>query len=215
MPYDFKKEQRQFYAPPETPVLVTLPAQNYAAVRGQGDPNQPGGAYQQAVGILYAVSYTLKMSGKHGRSIPGFFEYVVPPLEGFWWQEGVDGVDYSNKAGFQWISVIRLPDFITPADFAWAVAAAGRKKKLDCSAAEFLTVEEGLCVQMMHRGPYDTEPATVAAMHRFARENGYAVDLSPARLHHELYLSDPRKTAPAKLKTVVRHPVRPLAPESR
>ena len=208
MPYDFKKEQRQFYAPPETPVLVTLPAMNYAAVRGQGDPNQPGGAYQQAVGILYAVSYTLKMSPKQGRAIPGFFEYVVPPLEGFWWQEGVDGADYRNTAGFHWISVIRLPDFITPADFTWAVETAGRKKKLDCSPAEFLTVEEGLCVQMTHRGPYDTEPATVAAMARFARENGCAVDITLTRLHHEIYLSDPRKTPADKRKTVIRHPLR-------
>ncbi len=208
MAFDFKKEYKEFYLPKERPEIVTVPRANYAAVRGQGDPNEEGGAYQQAIGVLYAVAYTLKMSYKTDHRIEGFYEYVVPPLEGFWWQEGVQGVDYANKAAFHWISVIRLPEFVTEKDFAWAVETAAKKKKRDCSAAEFLTVEEGLCVQIMHLGPYDDEPATVALMDRYLQENGYRNDLSDTRLHHEIYLSDARKVEPAKWKTVIRHPIR-------
>ena len=208
MPFDFKKEYKEFYLPKNTPELVTVPPVNYVAVRGKGNPNEEGGAYQQAVGILYAVSYTLKMSHKSDHRIEGFFEYVVPPLEGFWWQDGVDGADYSDKGSFNWISVIRLPDFVTKEDFDWAVEAATKKKKLDCSPAEFLTVDEGLCVQVMHTGSYDDEPATVKRMDEFIHANGYENDLSGTRLHHEISLSDPRKTVPAKQRTVIRHPVR-------
>ena len=208
MAFDFKKEYKEFYLPPEKPVIVTVSKANYIAVRGKGDPNEEGGAYQQAIGILYAVAYTLKMSYKADHRIEGFYDYVVPPLEGFWWQEGIDGVDYRDKSTFCWISVIRLPDFITRADFNWAVETASKKKKIDCSGAEFLTVDEGLCVQIMHIGPYDNEPATVALMDRFLEENGYENDLSATRLHHEIYLSDARKVAPENWKTVIRHPVK-------
>lgn len=208
MAFDFKKAYKEFYLPKNTPEIVTVPRANYIAVRGQGDPNREGGAYQQAIGVLYAVAYTLKMSYKTDHRIEGFYEYVVPPLEGFWRQEGVVGVDYANKAAFRWISVIRLPEFITEKDFAWAVENAAKKKKLDCSAAEFLTVEEGLCVQIMHLGSYDDEPATVAVMDRYLLENGYENDLSDSRLHHEIYLSDPRKVEADKWKTVIRHPIR-------
>jgi len=208
MPFDFKRKYKEFYMPKARPEIVTVPPMNYAAVRGQGDPNQEGGAYQQAVSILYAISYTIKMSFKGERHIPGFFEYVVPPLEGFWWQENTGTVDYSRKDSFNWISVIRLPDFVGLEDFAWAVSEAERKKKLDCSLAEFLTVDEGLCVQMLHIGPYDNEPATVAAMDAFLTENGYVNDFSTSRLHHEIYLSDPHKVEAAKRKTVIRHPIR-------
>ena len=208
MAFDFKKEYKEFYLPKNSPEIVTVPLAHYIAVRGQGDPNEVGGAYQQAIGVLYAVAYTLKMSYKTDHRIGGFYEYVVPPLEGFWWQEGVQGVDYANKAAFHWISVIRLPEFVTERDFRWAVETASHKKKLDCSAAEFLTVEEGLCVQIMHLGPYDDEPATVALMDRYLQENGYRNDLSNTRLHHEIYLSDARKVEPAKWKTVIRHPIR-------
>ena len=208
MAFDFKKEYKEFYLPKNTPEIVSVPRANYIAVRGQGDPNQEGGAYQQAIGVLYAVAYTLKMSYKTDHRIAGFYEYVVPPLEGFWQQEGVKGVDYGNKAAFRWISVIRLPDFVTEADLAWAAETASKKKKLDCSAAEFLTVEEGLCVQILHLGPFDDEPATVALMDRFLAETGYENDLSDTRLHHEIYLSDARKVPPEKWKTVIRHPIR-------
>ena len=208
MAFDFKKEYKEFYLPPAKPVVVTVPKANYIAVRGKGDPNEEGGAYQQAIGILYAVAYTLKMSYKTDHRIEGFYEYVVPPLEGFWWQEGIDGIDYSDKSTFCWISVIRLPDFITKADFDWAVQTASKKKKVDCSKAEFLTVDEGLCVQIMHIGPYDDEPASVALMDRFLGENGYENDLSDTRLHHEIYLSDARKVAPENWKTVIRHPIK-------
>ena len=208
MAFDFKKEYKEFYLPPAKPVVVTVPKANYIAVRGKGNPNEEGGAYQQAIGILYAVAYTLKMSYKTDHRIEGFYEYVVPPLEGFWWQEGIDGIDYSDKSTFCWISVIRLPDFITKADFDWAVQTASKKKKVDCSKAEFLTIDEGLCVQIMHIGPYDDEPASVALMDRFLEENGYENDLSATRLHHEIYLSDARKIAPENWKTVIRHPIK-------
>lgn len=208
MAFDFKKEYKELYMPKNKPAIVDVPAANYIAVRGKGDPNEEDGAYQQAISVLYSVAYTLKMSYKTDYKIEGFFEYVVPPLEGFWWQEGVLGVDYSDKAGFNWVSVIRVPDFVTRADFDWAVETATKKKKIDCSGAELITVEEGLCVQILHTGAYDDEPATVALMDEYLRQNGYANDFSDTRLHHEIYLSDPRKTAPEKRKTVIRHPIK-------
>lgn len=208
MAFDFKKEYRAFYMPGNQPEIVTVPRANYIAVRGSGDPNQEGGDYQRAVGVLYAVAYTIKMSYKGSRRIEGFFEYVVPPLEGFWWQEGTLGVDYSDKSLFNWISVIRLPDFVKREDFDWAVEEASRKKKMDCSTAEFWTIDEGMCVQVMHLGSYDDEPATVAALDAFLEENGYENDFSGDRLHHEIYLSDPRRSAPEKWRTVIRHPVK-------
>ena len=208
MAFDFKKEYKEFYLPKNRPEIVTVPRANYIAVRGQGDPNAEGGAYQQAIGVLYALAYTLKMSYKTDYRIQGFYDYVVPPLEGFWRQEGVEGIDYGNKAAFQWTSVIRLPDFVTEKDLAWAVETAEKKKKLDCSAAAFLTVDEGLCVQILHLGPFDEEPASVALMDAYIRERGYVNDLSEQRQHHEIYLSDARKVEPARWKTVIRHPIR-------
>ena len=208
MVFDFKKEYKVFYMPKNKPEIVSVPAANYIAVRGSGDPNEEGGSYQQAIGVLYAVAYTLKMSYKTDYRIEGFYDYVVPPLEGFWRQDNVEGIDYTDKSLFNWISVIRLPDFITKKDFDWAVEIAAKKKKLDCSGAEFLTVAEGLCVQIMHTGPFDDEPETVAAMDRYLAENGYENDLSESRLHHEIYLSDARKVPPEKWKTVIRHPIR-------
>ena len=196
MALDFKKEYKELYMPKNKPEIVMVPKANYIAARGQGDPNEENGAYQQAIGVLYAVAYTLKMSYKTDHKIAGFYEYVVPPLEGFWWQEGTAGADYANKSAFHWISVIRLPDFITKADFDWAVETVAKKKKLDCSAAEYLTIDEGLCVQIMHLGPFDDEPATVALMDAYLEQNGYAGDLNEHRLHHEIYLSDARKVAP-------------------
>lgn len=210
MAFDFKKEYKEFYMPKGKPEIVTVPKANYIAVRGQGDPNEEGGAYKQAIGILYGVAYTLKMSYKTGYQMEGYFEYVVPPLEGFWWQEGVEGVDYSNKSTFHWISVIRLPDFVTEKDFQWAVETASAKKKMDCSMAEFLTIEEGLCVQIMHIGPFDSEPESVRKMDEYLKQNGYCNDFSETRMHHEIYLSDVRKVDPLRWKTVIRHPIRPL-----
>ena len=208
MAFDFKKEYKEFYMPKNKPEIVNVPKVNYIAVRGTGDPNEEGGAYQQAISILYAVAYTLKMSYKTDHKMEGFFEYVVPPLEGFWWQDGVDGADYSDKSSFHWISVIRLPDFVEEIDFEWAKETAAKKKKLDCSSAEFFTVDEGLCVQIMHIGPFDDEPATVALMDAYLDENGYVNDITDKRLHHEIYLSDANKVAPEKRKTVIRHPIR-------
>ena len=208
MAFDFKKEYKEFYMPKSIPEIVIVPTANYIAVRGQGNPNEDGGDYQKAIAVLYAVAYTLKMSYKTEHKIEGFYEYVVPPLEGFWWQNSCHSIDYSNKDTFNWISVIRLPDFVTKKDFDWAVDTATKKKKLDCSSAEFLTIEEGLCVQIMHIGSFDNEPATVAVMDKFLNENGYINDISDTRLHHEIYMSDARKVAPEKWKTVIRHPIR-------
>ena len=208
MAFDFKKEYKEFYMPKYKPEIITVPPVNYIAVRGKGNPNEEGGAYQQALGILYAVAYTLKMSYKTDYKMEGFFEYVVPPLEGFWWQDNVDGADYSDKSSFRWISAIRLPDFVTKKDLDWAKETAEKKKKLECSSAEFLTIEEGLCVQMMHLGAFDDEPASVAVMDKFIQENGYVNDMNSKRLHHEIYMTDARKTAPEKWKTVIRHPIK-------
>lgn len=208
MAFDFKKEYKEFYMPKNKPEIVTVPQANYIAVRGKGNPNEIDGAYQKAISILYAVAYTLKMSYKTEHKIEGFFEYVVPPLEGFGWQDNVDGIDYADKAAFNWISVIRLPEFITQKDFEWAVETASEKKKLDCSSAEFLTVDEGLCVQIMHIGAFDDEPQTVTLMDEYIAQNGYENDITESRLHHEIYLSDARKVAPEKWKTVIRHPIK-------
>jgi len=206
--FDFKKEYKEFYLPPRKPGIITVPAMNFLAVRGSGDPNLEDGEYKQAINLLYGVAFTIKMSKMGDHRIAGYFDYVVPPLEGFWWQDGVAAVDYARKADFQWISVIRLPDFVTRDEFTWAIGEATRKKKADFSAVEYLTIGEGLCVQCMHVGPYDDEPATVELMHDFAAEEGFALDITPTRHHHEIYLSDARRVAPEKLKTVIRHPVR-------
>ena len=210
MAFDFRKEYKEYYMPTNKPEIVNVPTANYIAVRGKGDPNEVGGAYQRAIGVLYAVAYTLKMSYKTTYKIEGFFEYVVPPLEGFWWQDNIDGVNYANKSAFNWISVIRCPDFVTKKDFEWAVETATKKKKLDCSSAEFLTITEGLCVQIMHSGSFDDEPATVALMDRFLSENGYVNDITTTRFHHEIYMSDARRVAPEKWRTVIRHPIKKI-----
>ena len=209
-PFDYKKEYKALYLPKEMPSIVEVPSMQYAAVRGHGDPNEPDGEYGRAVAVLYGISYTIKMSYKGSRKVDGFFEYVVPPLEGFWWMEGgAPGVDYRNKSGFNWISIIRVPEFVTEEVFAWAKEEAQRKKGIDTSLAELITVSEGLCVQCLHIGSYNEEPATVAKMDRYLLEQGYENDISDLRRHHEIYLSDPRKVSPERMKTVIRHPGRP------
>ena len=194
--------------PKNKPSIVTVPSMNFIAVRGHGDPNAGDGAYKQSIGLLYGIAFTIKMSRMGDHQIDGYFDYVVPPLEGFWWQDGVEGIDYAHKENLEWISVIRLPDFVTKADCDWAVAEAARKKKTDFSKVEFFAYNEGLCVQCMHIGPYDEEPATVALMHEFMEQQGCTLDITDQRFHHEIYLSDARKVAPEKLKTVIRHPIR-------
>ena len=208
MAFDFKKEYKELYAPKKGPGIIEVPPITYVAVRGSGDPNEEDGAYQRAISVLYAISYTIKMSKKGVRQIDGYVDFVVPPLEGFWWQEGIEGADNAHKEIFNWTAVIRLPDFVTCEVFDWAVQEATKKKKIDCSIAEYLQVDEGLCVQCLHVGSYDDEPATVEAMDAFAREQGYVIDLSQDRRHHEIYLSDARKVAPEKLKTIIRHPIK-------
>ncbi len=208
MAFDFKKEYRDLYQPKTKPSIVEVPPIRFLAIEGSGDPNEVGGAYQHALELLYSVAYTLKMSYTTDHAIEGFYQYVVPPLEGFWWQPGVSGVDYTNKSSFHWVSAIRVPEFVGDADFAWAIEAAATKKKLDFSPVHLVELNEGLCVQCMHIGPYDNEPATVTAMHEFAESQGYVPDFNDERRHHEIYLSDPRRANPAKMKTVVRHPIR-------
>lgn len=208
MAFDYKKEYKEFYLPKRRPEIIEVPEMNFIAVRGKGDPNEEGGEYKAAISLLYGIAFTIKMSKKGEHRMEGYFDYVVPPLEGFWWMEGAAGIDFSRKENFSWISVIRLPDFVTRADFHWAVSEAEKKKKQDFSKVEYLTLREGLCVQCMHVGPYDDEPATVALMDKFLLENGYETDFSVNRLHHEIYLSDARRVAPERRKTVIRHPVR-------
>ena len=208
MAFDYKKEYKEFYLPKNRPEIVDVPEMNFLAVRGSGNPNEEGGAYKASIGLLYTVAFTIKMSKKGSHEIEGYFDYVVPPLEGFWWQEGVKGVDLTSKETFRWISVIRLPDFVRREDVAWAISEAGRKKQEDFSKVEFLTIREGLCVQCMHVGSYDQEPETIAKMDQYLLDHGYVKDFSEERLHHEIYLSDARRVAPERWRTVIRHPVR-------
>lgn len=208
MAFDYKKEYKEFYMPKNQPGIVEVPPMNYIAVRGKGNPNEEGSKYKKSIGLLYAIAFTIKMSKKGSHQIDGYFDYVVPPLEGFWWQDNIVGIDYTHKEDFHFISVIRLPDFVTKKDFEWAIEEATKKKKEDFSKVEFLTYDEGLCVQCMHIGPYDNEPETVQRMHDFMVVQGYELDITEKRLHHEIYLSDARRVAPERLKTVIRHPVK-------
>lgn len=208
MAFDYKKEYKEYYMPAKKPTIIEIPEMKFLTVRGSGNPNEEEGEYQRAITLLYGIAYTLKMSYKSERKIEGFFEYVVPPLEGFWWQEKGVGVDYSQKDTFQWISIIRLPDFITEEDVVWAKKAAAEKKKMDFTDVEYFTYNEGLCVQCMHVGSFDDEPVTISLMEDFANDEGYQIDISDLRYHHEIYLSDPRKCDQMKMKTVIRHPVR-------
>lgn len=210
MAFDYKKEYKEFYMPKKKPSIVEIPKMNYIAVRGKGNPNDENGEYKKSIGLLYAIAFTIKMSYKGTHKIDGYFEYVVPPLEGFWWQENTQGFDYNRKQDMQFISVIRLPDFVTKDDFKWAVDEATQKKKQDFSKVEFFTYDEGVCVQCMHIGSYDNEPETVALMHKHMEESGCELDITDSRLHHEIYLSDPRRCDESKLKTVIRHPIKKI-----
>ena len=207
MAFDFKKEYKEFYLPPVTPTLVDVPPANYIAVSGTGNPNDEGSEYKDSIGLLYGIAFTIKMSKKGGRQIEGYFDYVVPPLEGLWWSENGE-VNYAHKEAFHFISMIRLPEFVTRADFDWAVAEATRKKKTDFSKVEFFHYEEGRCVQCMHIGPFDSEPITIGKMKAFAEQQGLSIAIDDVSRHHEIYLSDPRKTAADKLKTVIRYPLK-------
>lgn len=215
MAFDYKKEYKEFYMPKKKPGIVEIPKMNYIAVRGKGNPNDENGEYKSSIGLLYAIAFTVKMSYKGTHKIDGYFEYVVPPLEGFWWQENTEGIDYNRKDDMNFISVIRLPDFVTEDDFKWAVDEATEKKKQDFSMVEFLTYNEGICVQCMHIGSYDNEPETVELMHKYMEENGYKLDITDSRLHHEIYLSDPRRCDESKLKTVIRHPIKKKNKENK
>ena len=208
MVFDFKKEYKELYKPKDKPSIINVEKANFIAVRGVGDPNSENSEYKQSISLLYPIAYAIKMSKKGDYKIDGYFGFVVPPLEGFWWQEGIKGVDYANKDSFNFISLIRMPDFVTKEVFEWAIEETTRKKKEDFSKVEFFTYDEGLCVQCMHIGPYNDEPITVEAMHEYMIEQGYELDITDERFHHEVYISDVRKTSPEKLKTVLRHPIK-------
>lgn len=209
MAFDYKKEYKEFYMPKNKPSIVEIPKMNYIAVRGKGNPNDENGEYKATIGLLYAIAFTIKMSYKGNYKIDGYFEYVVSPLEGFWWQNGNEnGIDYEKKDELSFISIIRLPDFVTKKDFDWAIEEATKKKNQDFSKVEFLSYDEGVCVQCMHIGSYDNEPETVDMMHKYMVEQGYELDITDNRFHHEIYLSDPRRCDENKLKTVIRHPIK-------
>lgn len=208
MAFDFKKEYREYDLPKHRPEIIDVPSFKAVAVKGKGNPNDKDGEYQKAIGILYAIAYTIKMSRKTDHQMDGYFDFVVPPLEGFWWQEDTQGIDYDRKDDFNWISFLRLPDFVTQSEFTWVVESVQKKKKLDCSQAWLMQCEEGLCVQTMHHGSFDTEPETVAIMDAYLMEHGYVNDFSERRMHHEIYLSDARRVPEEKWRTVIRHPIR-------
>lgn len=246
MVYDFKKEFRDLYQPKAKPSFVDVPAMTFAAVAGTGDPNEEGGAYSRALELLYAFSYAVKMSKMGDWQPEGYFDYVVPPLEGLWWggAGAFDGASIADKSALSWVSLIRQPDFVTPESSPRLLEMVAAKKpalaeELASGMLRLVRFAEGPCAQVMHRGPYDDEPATVAALSAFIAEQGFATDIvaggeSPeghrmtaafdaeavlvaldadgavpsVRLHHEIYLGDPRRTKPEKLRTVIRHPVR-------
>ncbi len=205
---DYKKTEKHLYMP-KAPAIVRVPEMTFFAVDGAGDPNTSPD-YAQAMEILYGLSFTVKMSKMGGEEPAGYFEYVVPPLEGLWWTEdpGFDGRPPADKSDFRWTSLIRQPDFVDEAIFDWAVERlAGKKPELPLSKARFLRWEEGLCSHVLHVGPYDSEPATIDRLRAFTEEQGCRPDFSDTRRHHEIYLGDPRRTAPERLKTVIRQPV--------
>ena len=205
---DYKKEYKDLYLPKTTPMMVDVPEIQFIAVEGKGNPNNENGEYQRAIEVLYRIQYTIKMS-KKGNHIPeGYFDYVVPPLEGFWWLENNEDFTLENKSKYCWISVIRLPEFVDNKVFDWACEEVSKKKKINTANTKLLKIKEGLCVQCLHTGAYDDEPKTLKLMSDFTVENGLQNDINEARRHHEIYLSDPRKTETSKLKTVLRIPVK-------
>lgn len=209
--FDYKKEFPDLYKPGKKPMLINVPEMRFFTVAGAGDPNAPGGAYADAVSLLYALSFTVKMSKMGPAPLPGYFDYVVPPLEGLWWMEGgAPGIDYAHKERFNWISMIRQPEFVTDEIFSWACLQVEKKKGLDTAPAKLTVFTEGLCVQCLHVGPFDDEPATVAKIDAFIEEKGLVNDISDTRHHHEIYLSDPRKCTPSKNRAILRHPVRKI-----
>lgn len=197
------------YLPKNTPSIISIPRINYIAVRGKGNPNEENSEYKESIGLLYGIIFTIKMSKYTNYQIEDYFDFVVPPLEGLWWQEDRSGIDYNKKEDFHFLSLIRLPEFVTKDILDWAIQEATIKKKVDFSKVEYFTYEEGLCVQCMHIGSYDDEPSTILLMDKYIQEQGYELDFQ-TRFHHEIYLSDPRKTAKDRCKTVIRHPIKKI-----
>ncbi len=212
MAFDYKKAYKEFYLPPRQPQLIAIPPLQFLAVKGKGDPNTENGTYKQSIDLLYGMAYTIKMSRLTGKTPPGYFDFVVPPLEGLWWQEDAKKISYIHKENFQWISMIRLPEFVTEETFRWAQQEAAAKKGRDFSPVLFFTWEEGVCVQCMHIGPFDTESSTLLAMENYAKAQGYEQDLGMSRYHHEIYLSDVRRCKAENWKTVIRLPVKKKTP---
>lgn len=210
---DYKKEFKDLYMPKKKPTLIEVPAMNFIMIDGKGDPNEENGEYSKAVELLYALCYTIKMSKKGQNKIEGYFEYVVPPLEGLWWcDEGK--IEFLDKSKFHWTSMIRQPEFVTDEVFKWSCSEVLKKKpQLDISKARFRVLKEGLCVQMMHIGPFDNETETVNEIEDYIEKSNLRNAISEVnddgriRRHHEIYLSDPRKIDKQKIKTVLRIPV--------
>jgi len=213
-PVDFKKKDKALYHPGAEPELIDVPALLFIQIDGCGNPNEPAGAYSAAISLLYSLSYTIRMN-KSGNFVPaGYFDYVVPPLEGLWWFADESAYDPAKKDELCWTAMIRQPEFVTPDLFAWAQTQVRHKKPvLDPGQARLVRWCEGLCIQALHLGPYDAEPATVARMAAKAASLGLKEELATIqpdgsrRRHHEIYLSDPGRVAPDKLKTIIRHPV--------
>lgn len=206
---DYKKQQKNLYIPGKKPYIVEVPKMTFIMIDGSGNPNTSE-TYQAALETLYGLSFTIKMSKMNGSQPDGYFEYVVPPLEGLWWTYGIafDGINVTDKDSFCWTSMIRQPEFVTREVFERAKDTLSKKKpNLNLSAARLEVFEEGLCAQIMHIGPYDDEPATIVKLEQFISEQGYTLDINEERKHHEIYLSDPRRTAAEKLRTVIRHPI--------
>lgn len=208
--FDYKKEYKDLYQPKTKPSIIEIPEMIFIAIDGKGDPNTSD-EYKEALEILYGLSFTIKMSKMSGTQPEGYFEYVVPPLEGLWYVDDAkfDGTNITDKSRFCWISMIRQPEFVTEKVFENAKNALAKKKReLDLSKARLIKMTEGLCVQIMHKGTYDSESESIAKIREFAEKIGYTEDISDTRFHHEIYLSDPRRCTPENLKTVIRHPIR-------
>lgn len=212
---DYKKKYKDLYLPKTKPSIVDVPEMTFVMVDGHGDPNTSL-AYKNALEVLYGISYAIKMSKMKGNEPEGYFEYVVPPLEGLWWLGDNDFpvTEITDKSKFNWVSMIRQPEFVTPEVFEGAKEVLLKKNPdVDLSTTRLARFTEGLCAQVMHIGPYDHEAETIRRLTDFINESDHITDIHKERRHHEIYLGDPRKTAPEKLKTVIRHPIRKLSPE--
>lgn len=208
--FDFKKEYKAIYQPKQIPSILEIGEMTYMMVDGKGNPNTSE-AYQEAIELLYGIAYGIKMSKKQEVQPKGYFDFVVPPLEGFWDIEpsAFDGEYILDKNKLTWTSMIRVPDFVTQEVFEEQKQKILKKKPhLSPEKIYRKVIAEGLCVQILHVGSYDDEARSIKKIDEFAEDQGYAMDITETRRHHEIYLSDYRKTEASKLKTIIRHPIK-------